>query len=108
MCPFFFTPLYLIFPLKMVSDRKLQIHLLGEFIKNKVGSNFINITLVDLKNFIVVKGKTSSNNLLNLSEIVDEFKKFYEISDEMKFFTIDLIEYNQDIIFNRLEIITVD
>jgi hypothetical protein len=87
--------------IKTQSSRIFLINLFADFIISKIPheeQSIINI--VDCKNFILVKGKTTSKNLLNLSQISNEFSsKFSEYLNDNKItHTLDLIEYDQHII----------
>lgn len=61
---------------------------------NGINTNHITeVTVVDLQNFIVVKGRTTINNPINYSKIFSEY--ISDLSDVTKNFNvIDLIEYN--------------
>jgi hypothetical protein len=86
--------------IKKPSSRIFLVNLFTDFILSKIPDteNSI-INVVDCKNFFVVKGKTSSKELLNLSEIITEFStKFSNYISENKItHTIDLIEYDQEL-----------
>jgi hypothetical protein len=87
--------------IKTQSSRIFLINLFADFIISIIPheeQSIINI--VDCKNFILVKGKTTSKNLLNLSQISNEFSsKFSEYLNDNKItHTLDLIEYDQHII----------
>jgi hypothetical protein len=74
--------------------------LFADFILSKIPNTEDSvIKVVDCKNFFVVKGKTSSKDLLNLSELITEFStKFLNYISENKItHTIDLIEYDQEL-----------
>jgi len=73
------------------------VNLLAEFILNKIDKNEKSIIkVVDCTNFIIVKGKTSSSDIIDLSKITEEFNSKYS-KDKKITHTIDLIEYNQEI-----------
>ena len=86
--------------LKKQSSRIFIINLFADFIISKIPQEEQSIiNIVDCKNFIVVKGITTSKSLLNLSEISDEFnKKYSKFLDEIKItHTLDLIEYDKEL-----------
>jgi hypothetical protein len=68
--------------IKKPSSRIFLINLFADFIISKIPHEEQSIiNLVDCKNFILVKGKTTSKTLLNLSDISKEFSnKFSEYS----------------------------
>lgn len=86
--------------IKKPNSRIFLVNLFADFILSKIPNteNSI-INVVDCKNFFVVKGKTSSKDLLNISEIISEFStKFSNYITENKItHTIDLIEYDQEL-----------
>jgi hypothetical protein len=92
--------------LKNPSSRIFLVNLFADFILSKIPSVESSIIkVIDCKNFFVVKGKTSSKDLLNLTEIISEFSiKFSSYLSINKItHTIDLIEYNQNLSFeNRI------
>lgn len=56
------------------------------------------IKFVDVGNFVIIKGKTTSTEVLDLFKITSEFeKKFGHHFDNIKINTIDIIEYNTQI-----------
>jgi len=72
------------------------VNLFSEFILNKINiTSETLIEVVDCENFFVVKGKTSSTEVLDLNKIKEEFhEKFSKTSEKFKIGnTIDLIEY---------------
>ena len=82
--------------LKNTKSRILITNLFADFILSKIPYNEETIIkVVDCKNFFIIKGKTSYNQVLNLSEVLNEFLKKYEdyIGDIKLSHTIDLIEY---------------
>ena len=83
--------------LKTPNCRLSIINLFADFIVSTIPDEDTIIQIADCENFFVVKGKTSHNNPLDLSKISDEFKeKFSKIlNKELKFNTIDLIEYDK-------------
>lgn len=74
-------------------------NLFAEFIVNKLDNNILSqIEVVDFQNFLVIKGKTKSKEILELSQIKLQFVE--SLSSETKISignTIDLIEYDVDI-----------
>jgi len=76
-------------------------NLLADFIVIKIGKEFNSkIQITDCVNFYVINGKTNSETILNMTVITDEFnEKFKEFLDGVKIIrTIDIIEYNQELI----------
>ena len=87
--------------IKKQLSRIFLINLFADFIISKIPHEEQSIiNLVDCKNFILVKGKTTSKTLLNLSDISNEFSnKFSEyLTDNKITHTLDLIEYDQHMI----------
>lgn len=77
-----------------------KVNLLSEFILSKINSSEkTQIQVVDCVNFLVVKGMTTSNEILNLNDLKNEFlEKFSEKIDSLKIGnTIDLIEYSVEL-----------
>jgi hypothetical protein len=75
--------------------RSHHINLLNEFILNKIPENESSlIKIVDVGNFLVLKGFTTSSENLNMFDIVKEFREVYNLSEDVKLNTIDLIEYS--------------
>lgn len=82
------------------SNKKLFLNLFAEFLLSKIPNNEISkFQIIDCENFFIVKGETTSKELLNLKEIKDEFFDRFEIKfPEKKIFnTIDLINYEVDL-----------
>ena len=75
-------------------DRKKFINLLSEEIVNTLSSDSI-ITGVDLQNFFVVKGKTSSEKVINVKDVYSSLCVKYNEYKNINFNTIDLIEYSK-------------
>jgi hypothetical protein len=78
------------------------VNLFAEFILSKINNKHRSIIQVsDCSHFMVVNGITTSDELLNLNDIKEEFiEKFNEILKENDYETIniiDVIKYNQDI-----------
>jgi len=82
--------------LKSPTSRTAIVNLFADFILSKIPHNKHSIIQVaDCINFFVIKGKTSSDDLLNMGEILDEFKTKINLPDGRKLtHTIDLIEYD--------------
>jgi hypothetical protein len=78
------------------TSRAAIVNLFADFILSKIPHNKHSIIQVaDCINFFVIKGKTSSDDLLNMGEILDEFKTKINLPDGRKLtHTIDLIEYD--------------
>lgn len=86
--------------LSKVGDRSFLVNLLANYILEKIGIDSSTvIKVVDLGNFFVIKGKTESKDILNLSDVISEFtEKFKHHFEELKITnTIDLIEYDCEI-----------
>ena len=82
--------------LKNIGSRILITNLFADFILSKIPNNEESIIkVVDCKNFFVIKGRTSHNEVLDLSIILEEFLKKYEdhIGKVKLSHTLDLIEY---------------
>lgn len=86
--------------LKKLSGKDFIVNLLSDFIIDKLDKESSSIIkVIDLENFFVIKGKTSSKNVLNLSETIDEFtNKFNHLLNDIKITNIiDLIQYDHDL-----------
>jgi hypothetical protein len=86
--------------LKSKGSKLSIVNLFADFILSKIPHEEETlIQVADCNNFLVVKGKTSYNIPLNLSEIKNEFtNKFEHFFSELTLtHTIDLIEYDCDI-----------
>ena len=80
--------------LKTPNSRVYIVNLLSDFILSKISKEEESIiTIADCMNFYVVKGKTTSNKILDLSSICDEFSEKYKLEKPISH-TIDLIEYD--------------
>ena len=85
--------------LKKIGHRNFILNLFADFILKKIGINIpTQISVVDFDNFIVVKGKTKSKEIINLSELSSEFEKKFEASlgDYKIKNIIDLIDYEME------------
>ena len=71
-------------------------NLFAEFIVNKLDNNILSqIEVVDFQNFLVIKGKTKSEEILELSQIKLQFVESLSSKTEISIGnTIDLIEYD--------------
>lgn len=81
-------------------SREFKINLFADFIISKISpSESSIIQIVDCSNFWIIKGKTSSREILDLTKLKEEFiENFNEHFDEnFVFQTIDLIEYGCEI-----------
>ena len=86
--------------LKKIGGRLFMTNLFADFILSKIPHTEESIIkVVDCTNFLVIKGKTSYNNVLDLPTITSEFKEKFSkfINDNKITHTIDLIEYDCDI-----------
>jgi hypothetical protein len=96
----------------MSFEHNLYLKLLGDFILSKISKEHkTNLTLVYLSNFLVLKGKTTSNEILNISELISEFKNIHEnkLPKTLNLNTIDLISYSENIKYNKpTSIILID
>jgi hypothetical protein len=81
----------------MDNSKRYFLNLFNDFIINKIpdGETAI-IKLVDVKNFIVVKGLTTLSTPLDLFTISKEFIDKNSVPENLKFNTIDLIEYSTE------------
>lgn len=72
------------------------VNLFADFILSKIPHNKHSIIQVaDCINFFVIKGKTSYSDVLNMSELLEEFKTKFKFAESKKLtHTIDLIEYD--------------
>ena len=86
--------------LKKIGGKKFLVNLLSDFILDKIPSNEKSIIkVVDCGNFYVLKGKTSSKEVLFMPNIISEFKEKYKqyTEDQKLTHTIDLIEYDSEL-----------
>ena len=82
------------------NSRLYLVNLLSDFIMNKIPSDSNSIIeVVDCENFYVVKGKTTSKEIIDLNKVKDEFlENNPELKNEKKLLnTIDLIDYNSKV-----------
>jgi hypothetical protein len=86
--------------LKKIGSREFVVNLLSDFILTKLPKNESSqIVVVDCENFFVIKGKTSSKEVLNVSDLVSEFTEEFKfhLSESKISHTIDLIQYDSKI-----------
>ena len=86
--------------IKKESSRIFVLNLFADFIVSKISHDEQSIiNIVDCKNFILIKGFTTSKEILNLTEISNEFSKIYAkyLEKNKITHTIDLIEYDKEI-----------
>ena len=86
--------------LKKIGGKKFLVNLLSDFIVGKIpGEENSIIKIVDCGNFYVIKGKTTSKEVLFIPNIISEFNEKYKeyIDDRKLTHTIDLIEYDADL-----------
>ena len=80
--------------LKKTNSRVYTINLFSDFLLTKVPHTEESIfSIADCKNFIIIKGKTSNKEILDISSITKEFNEKYEPETPISR-TIDLIEYD--------------
>jgi hypothetical protein len=83
--------------LKKIGSRVFITNLFADFILSKIPKEEQSIIkVVDCKNFYIIKGKTSSKEILDLPTITSEFsQKFHQFIGDIKMsHTIDLIDYD--------------
>jgi hypothetical protein len=77
------------------SLRLCYLNLLNDFILNKIPNNETSvIKIIDVGNFLILKGSTTLSKPLDIFLITKEFMEKFELPDDIKFNTIDLIEYS--------------
>jgi hypothetical protein len=80
--------------LKKTNSRVYTINLFSDYLLTKIPNTEESIfSVVDCKNFIIIKGKTSHKEILDISSITKEFNEKYEPDTPISH-TIDLIEYD--------------
>lgn len=87
--------------LKKIGSRLFTINLFADFILSKIPlTEESTIKVVDCTNFLIIKGKTSYNDVLDLVTLTSEFQEKYSsiIGDIRITHTIDLIEYNHKLL----------
>jgi hypothetical protein len=83
--------------LKKPSSRIFLVNLFADFILSKINQEESTIIkIVDCINFYIIKGKTTSKEVLNIPTLLDEFITKYskELNGIKLSHTIDLIEYD--------------
>jgi hypothetical protein len=79
--------------LKKTNSRVYIINLFSDFLLTKIPHSEESIfSVVDCNNFVIIKGKTTHKEILDISSITKEFNEKYETSKPISH-TIDLIEY---------------
>ena len=80
--------------LKKTNSRGYTINLFSDYLLTKIPHTEESIfSVADCKNFIIIKGKTSHKEILDISLITKEFNEKYEPETPISH-TIDLIEYD--------------
>ena len=80
--------------LKKTNSRVYTINLFSDYLLTKIPNTEESIfSVVDCKNFVIIKGKTSNKEILDISSITKEFNEKYEPETPISH-TIDLIEYD--------------
>lgn len=78
--------------LKKPNSRIYTVNLFADFILSKIPQSEESIIqIVDCKNFILIKGKTTSKEILDINSITNEFNEKFKTKISH---TIDLIEYD--------------
>ncbi len=85
--------------LKKIGSNIFTTNLFADFILSKIPKEEQSIIkVIDCTNFFVIKGKTTYNEVLDISTLTSEFEKKYKsiIKDVKISHSIDLIEYSVD------------
>lgn len=83
--------------LKKIGSKSYVVNLLSDFIVSKIPHEESSIIkVVDCENFFVIKGKTTSKEILFLPNIISEFNQKFSLGSELTH-TIDLIQYDSDL-----------
>jgi hypothetical protein len=85
--------------LKKIGSNIFSTNLFADFILSKIPKEEQSIIkVIDCTNFFVIKGKTTYNEVLDISTLTSEFEKKYKsiIKDVKISHSIDLIEYGVD------------
>jgi len=83
--------------LKKSNSRVYTINSFSDFLLTKISPSEESIfSVVDCGNFIVIKGKTTHKEILDISSITKEFNEKYELLQPISR-TIDLIEYGNEL-----------
>ena len=90
----------------MINEIRLYyINLLNDFIISKFPKNETSfIKIIDVGNFLIIKGITTNSTPLDMFTIVNEFTEKNNPPKELNFNTIDLIEYSSEDYFNLSDI----
>jgi hypothetical protein len=83
--------------LKKIGSRVFITNLFADFILSKISNEEQSIiNVVDCKNFYIIKGQTTSKEVLDLTTITSEFSQKFEslIGNTKMSHTIDLIDYD--------------
>lgn len=86
--------------LKKIGSRLFTVNLFADFILSKIPNTEESvIKVVDCTNFLIIKGKTTYNEVLDLVTLTSEFEnKYSTVIGNIKItHTIDLIEYDCDL-----------
>lgn len=82
-------------------DGKNICNIFANIIVNKINDSFpdakTEISVINVGNFFVVKGKTSSNILINVADVFQDFMNKYDEEKSKKIRVIDTILYNCEI-----------
>lgn len=65
------------------------------------------ITVVNVRNFFIIKGRTTSSNVLNITDIISKFLSTLPINPVENLRIIDVVLYNVNFTFNPLSISNV-
>ena len=80
--------------LKKTNSRVYTINLFSDYLLTKIPHSEESIfSVADCQNFIIIKGKTSYKEILDIGSITKEFNEKYEPETPISH-TIDLIEYD--------------
>lgn len=80
--------------LKKTNSRIYTINLFSDYLLTKIPHTEESIfSVADCTNFIIIKGKTSHKEILDISSITKEFNEKYDLETPISH-TIDLIEYD--------------
>lgn len=83
--------------LKKIGSRDFVVNYIADLILDKIGKDYSSvIEVADCINFFIIKGKTNSTSILNLSDIISEFKETNPtlFGEKRIVNVIDLVEYN--------------
>jgi hypothetical protein len=86
--------------LKKIGGKKFLVNLLSDFILSKISHEEKSIIkIVDCENFYVIKGKTTSKEVLFIPNIISEFNEKYKdyVDNRNLTHTIDLLEYDSNL-----------